>query len=236
MIGQILIAALLLLAALGLRAGQVLDRMVATVNHQVILQSDVEDELRYEMFLAGRPPHDVSSHERNAVLDRLIDRELLREQIRNGEPKASDTEQIEKQIETLKADYAKPSAGVPSANDGSVKSWEAALSNYWITEEGLRSRLLRELQQLQFVDARLRPSIQIDAAAVEKYYQDQLLPQLLASGAQRVSLAEGAPKIRELLTQQKMNQLLISWLETLRTQAEITITPPYSLDAAGPPQ
>jgi len=48
-----------------------------------------------------------------------------------------------------------------------------------------------------------------------------LLPQLRQSGETDVPLAEVAPKIKELLTQKKMNQLLISWLQSLRAGSEI---------------
>ena len=36
-------------------AGEILDRIVATVNGHIILQSDWEDAVRYEAFIADRP-------------------------------------------------------------------------------------------------------------------------------------------------------------------------------------
>jgi hypothetical protein len=90
-----------------------------------------------------------------------------------------------------------------------------------------------QLDQLRLVDARLRPSIQIDAADVENYYKQQLLPELVRSGAQQVTLAEATGKIRELLTQQKMNQSLSSWLEALHSQAQIRVIVPDASQAQG---
>src|SRR5256885_8797370 len=66
-------------------AGQVVDRMVANVNGHVLLQSDWEGELAFEAFIAGRSPNSFSAAERKAALDRLIDQELLREQVRPSE-------------------------------------------------------------------------------------------------------------------------------------------------------
>ena len=60
---------------------EVIDRIVATVNGQIILLSDWEDSLRFEAFTSGRPLNRFTAEERKAVLDRLIDRELLREQL-----------------------------------------------------------------------------------------------------------------------------------------------------------
>ena len=51
---SVAILALLALAFSGASA-EVIDRIVATVNGQIILQSDWEDALRYEAFSNGRP-------------------------------------------------------------------------------------------------------------------------------------------------------------------------------------
>ena len=70
------------LLALGVRPGsaEVIDRIVATVNGHVILLSDWEDSLRYEACSGGEPLDRITTEERQAALDRLIDQELLREQ------------------------------------------------------------------------------------------------------------------------------------------------------------
>jgi len=71
------------------------------------------------------------------------------------------------------------------------------------------------------VDSRLRPNVVIDSKSIESYYNQELLPQLRQSGAEQVPLAEVTPKIKELLTQQKMNQMLVAWLQDLRSESRI---------------
>src|ERR1700692_180905 len=193
--------ALLLLVSVSLRAGEVLDRTVATVNGHVILQSDWDDELRYECFMSGRKLSDATSAERKPALDRLIDQEILREQMHVTDVGPAGPEQIEKQMELLKSDELREHEG---------QSWEAALAQYQLTEKVVESHVAAELEAFQLIDTRFRPSIQISAAEIEKYYQEQLVPKLPAS--ESVSLANSTPKIREILIQDKMNQLLTSWL------------------------
>jgi len=82
----------------------------------------------------------------------------------------------------------------------------------------IRDHVQLELNQLRVIDARLRPSVQVDSAEVERYREKLALQ---ATGTQSMSLAEAEPKIREILIQQKMNELLDSWLESLRAQAKI---------------
>ena len=65
-------------------AGDILDRIVATVNNHAILQSEWQDATRYEAFVSGRALDQLQASDRKAALDRLIDQELLREQMRSS--------------------------------------------------------------------------------------------------------------------------------------------------------
>jgi len=210
---------LLLLAVPALQAGEVLDRIVASVNSHTILQSDWDEELRYESFMAGRIFEASTPADRTSALDRLVDQQLLEEQVRTTELTPATSDEVEKQLQRLRDDHSR---------NGSAASWNAALSKYGLGESEIRARLTLELNQLRLVDARLRPSIQIDAADIEKYYNDQFLPELRRSGAQPLTLQEAGPQIREILIQQKINEALASWLEALRSQAQIRIVVPNS--------
>lgn len=202
--------ALLLSVPLSLQAGELLDRIVATVNTHAILQSDWDDEVRYECFMSGREPQDVTMEQRKAALERLIDQYVLREQMRMTDLKSAGADEIKKQMENLKDDQLREHPG---------QSWEATLSRYQLTDRVVEGHVAAELEQFQLVDLRFRPSIQISSADVENYYREQIIPKLPA--ADPSSLTDAAPKIREILLQERMNQLLNSWLETLRSQAQI---------------
>ena len=67
-------------------AGPIVDRVVANVNGHVVLQSDWEEEVAFEAFENGRSPDSFTTAERHAALNRLIDQELLREQVRPSSP------------------------------------------------------------------------------------------------------------------------------------------------------
>ena len=204
------ITVLLLATTPLLQAGEVLDRLVATVNGHALLESDWADEVRYECFMSGRPLEEVTSRDRKAALDRLIDQELLREQMRSSDFKPVSAEEIEKQVDSLKAEYAR----------GDESSWSSVLARYGLTEAVARDRISVELNQLRLVDTHLRPLVQIDAAEIETYYKEQIVPKFPAG--QAPSLPEARRKIRELLVQQQIDQQLSSWLDTLRSQARIT--------------
>jgi hypothetical protein len=205
-------SSIIVLAALasGVHAGELLDRIAVTVNGNALLQSDWDGELRYESFMAARPFDEITPQDRESALNRIIDQELLREQMRPADLKPASATEVEAQLSVLKAQYEL---------EHNAQSWSAKLEKYGITEGEIRARVQVELDQLRAIDVRLRPSVQVDSAAVESYYKEKIAPQ--AAGKQAITLAEAEPKIREILVQEQMNQLLDSWLESLRSQAKI---------------
>ena len=203
---------LLFCSALGLPAGagQIVDRMVANVNGHVLLQSDWEEEVAFEAFVDGRPPESFSAEDRKAALDRLIDQELLREQVRPSE--AAPPGEISQRVSEVRKLH--PEA---ATDDG----WHAALLHCGLTQAELEKRLGETIQLMRLVEARLRPSIQIDQKAVESYYHEELLPELKKAGNREVALPEVFGHIRDLLAEQRLNQLLHGWLASLRSASRI---------------
>ena len=99
------IALILALVASAL-AGQIVDRVITSVNGHVVLQSDWEQEVAFEALADGRDPESFTAEERRAALDRLIDQELLREQVRPSQPAPAD------QVATREAAVRKLQSGL----------------------------------------------------------------------------------------------------------------------------
>lgn len=193
-------------------AAEVIDRIVATVNGHIILLSDWEDSLRYEAFSGGRPLDRITAEERKTALDRLIDQELLREQQPATDSPQASAEEVAQRVAEIRKQYAEA---------GTELGWRALLDKYRLSEETLKHHVAVELDLMRLVDARLRPSVSVDSKSIESYYNQELLPQLRQSGGQSVPLAEVTGKIKELLTQKKISQLLAAWLHNLRAGSEI---------------
>jgi parvulin-like peptidyl-prolyl isomerase len=215
----VLFLACVLVVLSAARAGVVIDRIVATVNGRVVLLSDWEDTICFEAFADARPLAQVSDQDRAAALNRLIDQELLREQIAPADIEKVSAEQVQQKIAALRSLY--PAA---TSEDG----WRSLLASYGLDEAKLQVRVKQELGMLQQIDARLRPSVQVDSASVEAYYRDTFLPELHKAGAADVPLSEVSGRIREILTQQKVNELFTSWMQTLRRESRIRTRVPVA--------
>jgi peptidyl-prolyl cis-trans isomerase SurA len=195
-------------------AGQVIDRIVATVNGHIILQSDWDEALCYEALLNGRAIHQFSSEDRRAVLDRLIDQELLGEQMKSAYfQHASDAEAATRVAEARK-EYPE------AATD---EGWQSVLVRFGLSEKDVVAHVKQQIDLMRLVDARLRPAVQIDSKSIEAYYREKFVPQLKQSEVADVPPAEVAAKIRELLTEEKVNELMVSWLQSLRSESKVSV-------------
>ena len=191
-------------------AGQIVDRVVSNVNGHVVLQSDWEQEVSVEAFSTARDPESFTSSERSAALDRLIDQELLREQVRPSQPAPAE------QVAARVAEVRKLHPDCVTDQD-----WRAKLQRYGLTQSSLEKRLGDQIQLMRLVEDRLRPSVQIDQRAVETYYNDQLLPDMKRAGSRATPLPEVYGQIKDLLAERKMNELLSGWLASLRSGSHI---------------
>jgi peptidyl-prolyl cis-trans isomerase SurA len=221
-VGATVLAIVIMIVASPAASAEVVDRIVATVNGHIILQSDWDEALAYEALLSGRTLSDFSDDERRAVLDRLIDQELLAEQMKSNYFEHASEGEATAQIADAKKQY--PQAATP-------EGWQSVLERFQLTEKALIAHVRQQIDLMRLVNAHLRPAVQIDSKSIEAYYRDKFVPQLKQSGAGDVALADVSGKIRELLTEQRVNELLVSWLQTLRSESKVSM--PGVTDPAG---
>ncbi len=212
--------ALLLLPSLitsSASAGELIDGIVATVNRQPLFQSEWEEAICFEAFMQQKPVAQMAQADRVKALQRLIDRQLLQAQMGNETFLQPSQDNVDK-------DVAKLRAQVPGGDDD--RSWQKSLASYGLTPETFREQLQTEVRVMNFVEVRLRPNVHIQPEEIEAYYKDRVLPDLQSTGGANITFNEAEPRIRELLVQQRMDELLDAWLHNLRQQAEIHSTVP----------
>lgn len=201
-----------MLLAFAVASAQVVDRMVAVVNKRVILESELDQNARVECLMQGKALDRFTAGDRGAVLDRLIDRALLDQQIVSGEMLDPTPEELASQLKQVREQVA------PGASD---ERWRTLLTSYGVVEADVQEYLASQFRFLRLVDLRFRGLVRVDKNDINAYYQDKLLPQLRKEGAAEPPLSQVSDKIEKVLTEQSIDQMLQRWLETLRSQAHI---------------
>jgi hypothetical protein len=197
------------------QSAQVLDSVLAVVNSAPIFQSDWEMALRCEALMSGRSVESFNEEERRAVFNRLVDQELLRQQMRGFELGTLTDQDIQTKISEVRAQLA------GAAKD---EDWKNMLERYGIMEADVSDRVRAQLEVERFLEYRLRPLVRVDYRTITRYYREQFLPEVKKKGGKEVPLSEVSERIREILTQQKMGEQTALWLQTLREGADIRFT------------
>jgi hypothetical protein len=188
-----------------LRAQEVVDRIVARVETDIILLSDVRELSRYQTFLDGKPQSDED------ILNRLIDQWIVRNEASVARfPQPSDDD-VNRSIERLKRSFSSP------------EEFEARQKQSGITDDEIRRFIRAQLYLSNYLDSRFRPAIQIDEKAIEEFYKTQVVPRAESRGQTPPALDNARDFIQEALVQRAINEQADRWLKESRTRVRVEI-------------
>ena len=206
----------------------VLDRVVAVVNNQAILSSDIDNEIRLSVLDPGRGGLGVLTRPR--ALDQLIGRALIQQQIRQEDLESADPTQAE--VEARLTEIRTEVPACVHRDCASQAGWNAFLSSQGLTQEHVETYLRYRIEILRFIEQRFRQGISIEPKEIETYYHDTLIPQY-AKGEAIPPLDQVSARIQEILLQQRVNVMFDDWLNNLRKQGDIEVLDP-ALESPSP--
>lgn len=201
------IAALMVLSGGGMwQAGaqKVVDRIVARVEEEVILQSDVEQLGHYQVLVDGKAESDT------VILDRLIDQWIVRKEAEASRfPAASDID-VERGMQRLMRSFAKP------------EDFEAQREKSGLSEAEVRQIVTEQAFLSNYLDSRFRPTVQVDEQAIKDFYEQAVISRAKARGQEPPSFETARDVIQEALIQKGINEQADKWLKESRDRLSIT--------------
>lgn len=204
-----IIAVLLIGFDMASQAPVVLDRIAVAVGRAAVKVSDIDMELRVAAFL-NRQPLDFKSQTRRTAAERLVDQQLIRDEMANSGYAVVATAEADAVMAGMRRDRFR--------NSGA--QFEAELKRYGINAAQLRQKLHWQLTVLRFIDQRFRPGVQITDEDVQKFY-DEHQAQLKRDYPRDNSLKTLEPKIRQALEGGQINQGFDDWLKQARQRTRI---------------
>ena len=181
------LAAAIAAASRWLAAQEVVDRIVARVENDVILLSDVRALSRYQQFLDGKSESDAR------VLDRLIDQWIVRTEA-----------DVSRSPRPSEADIDRDLSRVRNSFD-SEQEYEARRKQAGLNEQDVRAMVASQLYLSNYLDSRFRPAVQIDPKQIEDFYQTAVVPRAKARGQDPPTLDAARDTIQEALIQNGIN-------------------------------
>lgn len=197
---------LLLLSGLLLHA-EVIDRLALAVGDEIITEQQILAYLRTAAFLNGEPVN-TNAAGRRRMAQKLIEVTLIRAEMQtNRYPLPS-----EASVEAVETAVRQQRFG------GSEAKMQEAMARYAISGRELRTSLRFQLAVVTFVDFRFRPGVQIAEEELSDYYEYEMKTE---AGKPKMDFVLARSSILELLTQQRIDNLLDRWLNQTEAQTRI---------------
>jgi len=204
---RILLAFLLLVASSS--RGEILDRVAAIIEGEVLTLSEVDQVAALRLIPGLRG--DSEADYRRRVVDAMIAQSLrFRDVERFGAIDIS-PDAIEARLREVMARFASP------------QEFDAALVRTELTLDEVRALIKRQMQVEAYVEERFSPLIFVSLDEIEAYYREVWTPQRRARGLAIVPLGEAREEIRDALKEERLQDEIARWTEQLRARANVDV-------------
>ena len=185
-------------------AQEVVDRLVARIENDVILLSDVRLLSRYQLLVEGKAESDAE------ILNRLIDQWIVRNEANVARtPQPSDPD-IDRAVQRLIQGFS------------SKEDFEARRKLAGLSEADIRRVTADQLFLNSYLDSRFRPTVQVDEQAIQDFYKNALLPRAQARGTTPPTFDAAHDFIQEALVQRGINEQADRWLKEGHARLRVT--------------
>lgn len=185
------------------RAQQVVDRIIARIDDDVLLQSDLRELGEFQQLQGAKVEPEA------ARLDELIDQWVIAHEGQAAQFSQPSDADVTATLDQLKK------------NLGGDDVFQKRLKETGLSVASVRRILARVLFYSRYLDYKFRTAAQIDSAAEEKYYNTEFADQLKARGEKLPPLDSVRPQIHELLVQEDISKRAAEWLTESRSRLKV---------------
>lgn len=180
--------------------GEVIDRVLAVVDRQVIMLSDVRAAIDLGLVMASGEP---------AVLEALVKRALVLAEVARYAPPEPDAADIDERLAGIEARLG-------------IDAFGAALRRSGLDRQRLRAMLRQDALVESYLTQRFSVTAMPTDEQVQAYYRER--PGEFGGAASAEGPSEAVLAVaRERLTAERRARLVDEWIDDLRRRAQITV-------------
>lgn len=184
-----------------------IDGIAIRIGDDVVTDSEVRQLEDYQQLIDGH------AESRAEVLQELVDQWIVRtEAAATKFPHPTESE-VSQEFQAMVKQFK------------SSQEFEGRLAQCGLTPDGLRQVIERQLYYVRFLNYKFHAAAQVTSAEIEAYYQKQLAPQLQKQGLSVPPLSQVDAQIKQLLTQEEINEKAAQWLEEAKARLRIVVRP-----------
>jgi parvulin-like peptidyl-prolyl isomerase len=184
-----------------------IDRIVARVDVDIILLSDVRALERYQQLVDGKSESDAQ------VLDRLIDQWIVRNEADTAQFPHPNPDAIDKGVERVQKSFT------------STEEYESKKKQFGLTDADVRNMVASQLYLSNYLDSRFRPSVHVEPKDIQEFYEKAVIPRAQARGQEAPSLDAARDVIRDALVQKGIDEQADRWLAEARSRIVVEKMP-----------
>ncbi len=191
-----------------LPAQQVVDRIVARIEDDIITLSEVRELGGYQQLVEGQAASD------DRLLTQLIEQWIVNSEAAAARYPRPDEAEVNGALERLEKQVGGPEA------------YPKRLRELGLPAAAVRRLVEQQMYLARYLDYKFRPAVQVDSAAIEKYYREELAPTFAARGQPPLPIEVVQDQIRELFIQREISQRAARWLEDARSRLKVEFAKP----------
>ncbi|MGA7614741.1 MAG: hypothetical protein WBX15_06105 [Thermoanaerobaculia bacterium] len=195
-------------AAIPARA-EIIDRIAAVVEQEVITLSEVNQIINLRVIPKNADEDEATYHRR--VLDAMIAQLLRFRDVERFGAQDVSKDAIEARLQQVIQRFPSQAA------------FEETLSKMELSLDELKAILKRQLQVEAYIEERFSPTIFVSLDEIERYYTDTWVPMRKRQGLPVQPLGDVREAIRDLLKQQRLQQEVDRWTKQLRSHANVDV-------------
>jgi parvulin-like peptidyl-prolyl isomerase len=186
---------------------RVVDRIVARIEDDIILQSQVRELGAFQQLIEGHAESD------DKLLDELIEQWVVETEASASHFPLAAKSEVDRELLRISQQFASP------------EEYASRLNELGLSGAQVRELLTRQIYVERYLDYKFRPSVQIEPGDIDAYYRKELLPELAKKNLPAPGRAAVDDQIRELLIQRGISDLTVKWLDDTRSRLKIAIEP-----------
>jgi len=196
------LALMALLPGAATARAELVDRIVAIIDREVVTLSEAEQASEIARARTGAAAAPLVSVVERLIESRLVEREVERF---TGEPVSP--ELVDGALQEVRARFSSETAFLEM------------LTRNGLSEEELRATLRRQIGVAEYLEQRFRPLTFVTEEQIEVYYRGELLPSV--EGTRLPELSEVSESIRRILEERAFNARVEEWIDGLKGRARI---------------
>ncbi len=192
---------------------EIIDRIVVTVDHKVITESQLDEELRITALL-DHQPLERDHEKRRAAADRLIEQTLVRKEMDLSRYPLPSHEDVLAYRHEVATQY------------GGEEKLDKALVTYSVREEVLLEHLSFQLMTLRFLAYRFPPDLDISDQEITEAYQRKIAEWKQTHTGTPPPIGEIRDALKKSAVDERTESAFSTWLEESRKQVQIAYLDP----------